>query len=351
MSEKKEKVVFSEIEDVDPDEIVFVVADPAPVSSGSALRKDEITAPAPFEDASAKEEEQGQNLSPASRELAAPKLPRLSKQNRARLQMQSPNRLFFYWSLKNNPFQVLHRAFGNKTGSYTLVARLLNLTRDTEEMHAVDADGSWWFSVDANSNYRAEIGFYAPNRPYVRVVYSNSITTPRKNPSPRPATDAEWRVTADRFARVLDVSGFKQDAYDVALAGDDREASERTARAAFAGFIGKRDQEFDGVDAEDIRYALLALASGYKLEQLRWRINATLFAILQANAERLSGEQAMAALRDHFDVEADEIMEEELGPAVYGASLVNFPRRLKKSLRTLPKLQPVSSPGGQYHLR
>lgn len=346
MSEAKEKNVFTESGGPGSDEIVFEVADLTPVSSAVAPPNHEAERTVPFDVGSI----EGSDLSQAAKALAVPKLPPLSKQNRARLQMQSPNRLFFYWSLRNNPYQILHRAFGD-TGSYTLVARLLNLSRDTEEMHAVDADGSFWFAAEANSNYRAEIGFYAPNRPYVRIVHSNTIATPRKSPSSRPAADAEWRVTAARFARVLDVSGFKQDAYDVALAGDDLEASERTTRNAFAGFLGKDEREFDGVDAEDIRYALLALASGYKLEQLRWRINATLFAILQASAERLSGEQAMAALRDHFGVEAEEITEEELGSAVYGASLVNFPRRLKKSLRTLPKLQPVSSPGSQYHLR
>ncbi len=339
MSEKKENGLVSE----DSAEIVFEVADRDTASSASMIGTAERDISVVPERLPVKEDTAEQELSRAVKELTSPKLPPLSKQNRARLQMQSPNRLFFYWSLKNNPYQILHRAFGGKTGSYTLVARLLNLTRQTEEIHAVDADGSWWFAADANSNYRAEIGFYAPNRPYVRVIYSNMIATPRKSPSPRSAADADWRVTADRFARVLDVSGFRRDAFDVALAGDDWVESERSTRGAFAGFIGKSEQEFEGIDPEDIRYALLALASGYRLEHLRWRINATLFAILQGCAERLSSEQALASLREHLGIEDDEFTEEEHGPAVYGASLINFPRRLRKSLRKLPKLQPVSS--------
>jgi Uncharacterized protein conserved in bacteria len=130
-------------------------------------------------------------LSPVFKELAAPKLPELSKENRARLQMQSPNRLFFYWSMRSNPFQVLNKAFGGQTGSYTLVTKLLDLGRGTEEIHPVETEGSWWFSVDAGSDYRAEIGFYAPNRPYFRVMFSNTVTTPRKSPSPRAATSAD----------------------------------------------------------------------------------------------------------------------------------------------------------------
>src|SRR6187399_2686887 len=44
-------------------------------------------------------------MPPAFRELAQPKLPELRHENRARLQMQSPNRLYFYWSIGTNPFQ------------------------------------------------------------------------------------------------------------------------------------------------------------------------------------------------------------------------------------------------------
>ncbi|PYS88708.1 MAG: hypothetical protein DMF62_09105, partial [Acidobacteria bacterium] len=45
-----------------------------------------------------------ESRSPAFKELAMPKLPHLERQNRARLQVQSPNKIFFYWSLRSNPF-------------------------------------------------------------------------------------------------------------------------------------------------------------------------------------------------------------------------------------------------------
>ncbi|HLA95750.1 MAG TPA: hypothetical protein VK612_08515, partial [Pyrinomonadaceae bacterium] len=138
------------------------------VSSGEMVRTDEEVAEITARIAAALEEEPAaedpeENLSPAFKELREPKLPVLPRENRARLLMQTPNRVYFYWSLKNNPFQILHRAFGENTGSYTLVAKLINETRDTEDIHAVDAEGNYWFSVDADSTYRAEIGFYAPN--------------------------------------------------------------------------------------------------------------------------------------------------------------------------------------------
>jgi hypothetical protein len=281
-------------------------------------------------------------LSPAFKELREPKLPSLPRENRARLQMQTPTRVYFYWTLKNNPWQILHRAFGDDRGSYTLVLKLINVTRDTEEIHPVDAEGNRWFSVDADSTYRAEIGFYAPNRPYFRALYSNTITTPRKGPSQRVATDSDWTVTADTFAQVLDASGFKQDAYEVALAGDDPVASEAATREAFADLIG--DVEFDGFTPEELRYALTALASGVPIEELRWKISASLFALLQANLPRLSTDAAADTLRKHFELADDEIVEEEQMSAVYGSSVVHFPKSVKR--RRIPRdLSEFTVPG------
>lgn len=275
--------------------------------------------------------------------LAEPQLPELPKENRARLQMQSPTRLNFYWSIKQNPFQTLHRAFGN-TGSYTLVAKLVNQTTDREEFFPVEAEGSKWFDVNADATYRAEIGFYAPNRPFVRVMFSNSLETPRKRVSPHRASEKDWAVSAHQFAEVLDVSGYRQDAFEVALAGDDFAQAESATTNAFSQFIGKQEIDFP---SDEIRFALLALASGYTLENLRGHIGASLFAVLQENAEKVSAENALAAVREHFDVFADDIVEEEeIGSAVFGASLVNFPKRARKRTvpkTRLPKLSPISS--------
>ena len=93
--------------------------------------------------------------------------------------------------------------------------------------------------------------------------------------------------------------------------------------------------------------ALMLLASGLSLESLRHRIDASVFALLEASAERLSRENALAALKDQFGIEADETLEEEEAePSVFGASLVNFPRRVKRK-RQQPELadySPISSP-------
>ena len=294
-----------------------------------------------------------EEVDPVFAELAVPKLPELQKENRAKLLMQSPNRLYFYWSIKNNPFQTLQKVFAGNTGNYQLVAKFVNLKTEREEIQAVEAEGNYWFNVEADSHYRAEIGFYAPNRPYIRVIFSNTIETPRKSPSPRIATDADWAISANTFAQILDVSGFSRDAFEVALAGDNEVVAEHATNNAFYQLTGEQKLDFN---SEEVRFALLAIASGVSLDELRGQISEALFNVLQENIAKLSAENALASLKEHFDVFDEENFAEEveIGSAVFGASLVNFPKTLRKRTisknlspkeapKYLPKLSPISS--------
>jgi len=281
-------------------------------------------------------------LSAAFKTLAAPSLPDLQRENRARLMMQTPTKLYFYWSVRHNPYHLLRKAFGNDQGSYTLVLKLTELNTGVEVIQRAEAEGNWWFDVEPNGKYEAEIGFYAPNRPYFRIIYSNTIETPRRSPSTRVANDLDWRVSASKFAEVLDVAGFTQDAFDVAMAGDDIYAAEHVTQTAFSHFVGNYDHDLRGIAAEDIRYALMALASGIAIEELRSRISATLFAILQANSANIASGNAMNILTEYFDIDEADFEEHQVGPAVYGASLVHFPRTLK-TRHIMPKYAPLSS--------
>jgi hypothetical protein len=272
--------------------------------------------------------------SPAFKELELPKLPVLERQDRARLQVQSPNNVYFYWSLKANPFHALRRTLGAESASYTLALRLLDTQTEREEIHAIEPEGSYWFNTDAGRTYRAEIGLYSPSRPFVRILFSNTVTTPRKSPSSRAASQSEWRVTSHKFAEVLDVTGFAPDAFDVALAGDDAEEADTSTHAAFGQLLDDREYAREEVAPQDIRLAMVALASGRGLEELRWQIGPSLFAILQANAERLGPERAAAALSEYFDIDPVEFEEEEYGTAV-GASLVHFPRKYYRAYSPL----------------
>lgn len=291
-------------------------------------------------------------LSPVFKALADVKLPELPRENRARLLMQSPTKLYFYWSLKENPWHQLRSVFADDLGGYVLALKLKNLSRDSEVIDQCDANGNWWFDVEPDCEYQAEVGFYAVNRPYFRVIYSNTITTPRRSPSTRPATEARWSVSATKFAEVLDASGFSRDAVDVAMAGDDANAAAQVSHIAFASFIDDRDAKLDGVTAEDIRYAMLAIASGFTLDELSSRVSPALFALLQANADKLTSANAQVALAEHFDLGETEWTEEEFSSAVHGASLVHFPKQLKtKKLSPKEKYSPRYNPVSSHTLR
>lgn len=279
---------------------------------------------------------------PIFKELSEPKLPELHKENRARLSMQSPTRLNFYWSLKNNPFQTLSRLFPDQAGNYTFVVKLINESAEREELIPIEAQGSAWFDADAGSRYRAEIGFYAPRRPFVRVMFSNAVETPRKSPSRRRDYSPHFTISANEFAEVLDASGFRQDAFEVALAGDDAKFARDVTQDAFSQFLDRRESDFAGDDSSEMLFALLALASGVLPENLRGEISKTLFLKLQESAEKLSAEKALAVLQENFGVFSDEILEEEFfTPRVFGASLINFSPLSRKKF--VPKFAPVSS--------
>lgn len=328
-----------------------------PVSKSSTVKTEEeiieagIEPPQFLVDAGLIDEEEEQD--PIFQELAEPKLPPLERENRARLLMQTPNRLYFYWSIKNNPYQTLQKTLQGNTSSYQLVAKIVNLSSEQEQIFGVETEGNWWFNVEPDSSYRAEVGFYAPNRPYIRIIFSNTIETPRKSPSPRIATDKDFAVSAREFAEVLDVAGYKQDAFEVAMIGDDTDRAETATRAAFAMFTQTKQEEFSTIEADELRFALLAIASGISLKDLREHISPALFAFLENLLGELTAETAMNALREYFDIFANEveaIEEAELGSAVYGESLINFPKTLKKRIvpkKVLPKfgekLSPISS--------
>jgi hypothetical protein len=271
--------------------------------------------------------------SPVFKELAQPKLPDLQPENRAWLQMQSPTRIFFYWSLKTNPFETLQKVFGGRNGNYTLSVKLQNLTDETEKIYPLAPYGSAWFDVESDSKYQAEVGFFAADRPFIRLVFSNVLETPRLAPSPRFDWSPQFAVTTQRFAEVLDVSGYKQDAFEMALSGDDLAASNEATFGAFEQLTG--ESEFE-VKASELRLALFALASGLSLSDLRDQISPQLFAYLEKtmaeNAERLSTKKIMSALEENFglgSLESDGETE-EITYSVFGASSINFQKLPKQ---------------------
>ncbi|MDH3493783.1 MAG: DUF4912 domain-containing protein [Acidobacteriota bacterium] len=334
----------------------FSLENPVSGSSGSVV-KPPAEALLPTEDlrlAPETGESDDLPVDPIFKLLAEPKLPSLPKADRAKLQMQSPNRIHFYWSVKTNPYSVLDKALGGRTGSYTLVAKLKNVSTGAEKIFPIDAKGDWWFDVESDSLYRCEIGFYAPNRPYVRVAYSNELRTPRKKPSQRTDYTPSFAANADQFALALDAAGYKKDAFDVTLAGDDPRSAHRATHRSYAQLTGK---EFTGLGDDfdsDLRLVLLALAAGYSLAEIEDLVDPLLFAAVKNNLAGVSADRALKSLEEHFDIAAEEVeIFEESAPRVFGSSLVNFPRRLTKrrmprklvpKIDELKELRSVSSP-------
>ncbi|MFN6962651.1 MAG: DUF4912 domain-containing protein [Pyrinomonadaceae bacterium] len=277
--------------------------------------------------------------SPIFKELAEPKLPKLARADRARLLLQSPTRLYFYWSLADDPFRRLKRLFGDNSANYTLVLKLVELGSEREELHQVDAEGSWWFSVMPDAEYRAELGLYSPSRPYIRILFSNVVETPRRSPSPRSADEARWSVSTPEFAGVLGAAGFTSDAIEAA------EASGFTgsgfAREAFAAMIGVDERSLGLVADDELRFVLSSLAAGVPLESLKWRIGAELFDLLQANFAAVRNSEALAPLADAAVTEFDEF--EFVHDRAFGSSLINFPKRFRRRRGAPGRYRPVSS--------
>ncbi|MEO8650189.1 MAG: DUF4912 domain-containing protein [Acidobacteriota bacterium] len=322
----------------DADFIEYVPTDPAPDSSPLKARQELDALPQVTEPPEAEEA-----VTPEFAKLRDIMLPPRDHANRARLQVQSPNRLFFYWSLRVDPYRTLKRAVGGDPGSYTLVVKLIEIMSGFETMQPAGNDGEFWFDVEAGSEYRAEIGFYAPNRPYFRILYSNTVFTPRRSPSPRPAETADWALTADKFSRVLDVAGFARDAFEVAMAGDDPLEADTRSRSALSRFTDASPPDLAIVSADEIRFVLLTLAAGGSLDSLYGRIGPALMAVLQENRTRINAGRALSVIRDEFGIETDEMTGDEVPSAVFGSSLVNFPPKLRRRIPT--EFNPISSPG------
>ena len=147
---------------------------------------------------------------------------------------------------------------------------------------------------------------------------------------------------------VLDAAGYQRDAFEVAVAGDDEAIAQEATQKTYAKLAGRDVAKFSADQGDEIRFAFLALASGYTLKDVRSEISSELFAKLESEINKFSAEKVLSALKENFDIFTDEFFEEEeIGEAVFGASLINFPRKLKKRSfpRSLtPKLTNLSKP-------
>ena len=165
-----------------------------------------------------------------------------------------------------------------------------NLTDATEEIHPIETQGEWWFDeAEPDTEYMAEIGFYATNRPYFRVLYSNTITTPRRSPSAHPAAEAHWTVSATKFAEVLTYRASRA-MLSMSRSPAKNTAKEERTKLAFSELMNRTE-----CSKKDITQKTFATRYSPSPEVRRGsehRATSSLFTVLQANAERLSSSRA-----------------------------------------------------------
>ncbi|HEX9926912.1 MAG TPA: DUF4912 domain-containing protein [Pyrinomonadaceae bacterium] len=277
-------------------------------------------------------------------------LPQLPVINRARLQVQSPNRIFLYWSLAGNPFATLQKAFGNRATNYNLVLKFRNLSHGGEQLFPVGQQGNWWFDAQPNARFQVDLGLFAQNRPFIRLFSSNAVETPRSAPSPRADTEADWQVSRIQFARVLDVSGYTHDALPVVFGfGEDGVFDEMATVAVLNQLASNAPVAPETFDAAEMRVALSALAAGVEYEVLREQLSPSLRAwfdsVLEQDKDALRSENVLAALQavlgddfvDEFAGFGEELQRIQLEP-VFGASAVHFPEiALPRIFQKLPE--------------
>lgn len=265
-------------------------------------------------------------------------LPEAYHVDRIRLLAQSPRKLFLYWEFARNPFETLRRAFGAQAARYTLVVKLAATETGEESLHEAAASRSQWFNVKPDTSYRADVGFFARGRAFIRLLSSNVVRTPRAGVAKTAAATEEFSVSPEEFARVLDEAGYASDALEVSLEAADLATHDAATRAIALNLGGESVSQINAADLAELRSLLAALALGTPADALSGMLSSTLAAWLeqvrQEHSEALHAANLLEVLRSTLGIqtslfyeELDEEAARRVARFVVGASEVNMPRR------------------------
>lgn len=136
-------------------------------------------------------------------------LPLALKRDSIQLLLQSPNKLFLYWSFASDPRAALRSAFGELAAHYRLAVRLVKVESGEEFLLEAPSERMQWFEVYPRHVYRADVGFHAANRPFVRLLSSTEVRTPPDSASHLSADEQEFQVAPEEFARLLGGAGYE----------------------------------------------------------------------------------------------------------------------------------------------
>jgi hypothetical protein len=135
-------------------------------------------------------------------------LPLALKRDSIQLLLQSPNRLFLYWSFAADPRAALRAAFGELAAHYRLAVRLVKVESGEEFLLDAPSERMQWFEVYPRHVYRADVGFHAAGRPFVRLLSSIEVRTPPDSASHLSDAQQEFEVEPEEFARLLGGAGY-----------------------------------------------------------------------------------------------------------------------------------------------
>ena len=124
--------------------------------------------------------------------------------DKIRLLVQSPVTITAQWELSGGVLGTIPGAGDNPQK----LIKLLDLTRNSSLIHTLDpfAD-NWWFGVEPDTQYRAEIGVRVNGKDFW-MVQSNVVHTPRNTVSDE--VDSEWMMRDARLRRLLLQGGYDE---------------------------------------------------------------------------------------------------------------------------------------------
>lgn len=139
-------------------------------------------------------------------------LPETAGRDSIQLFAQSPHKLFVHWSHAGDPFAALREAFGDAASHYRLVVRLSDLTDDSAQTDDASPERAQWLAALPDRDYRADIGFHADDLPFVTLLSSPTVHTPRAAVSPNADTEPQFHIAPDDFSRLLEHTGYDANA-------------------------------------------------------------------------------------------------------------------------------------------
>lgn len=286
-------------------------------------------------------------------------LPETYPADLVRLLVQSPYRIYLYWNHARDPFETLRRAFGaNGAAQFRVVVRLTDEDGGGErDFEASPLARNFWFNVRPGRRYRASVGLGGAGRPFVRLLTSAVVTTPRVTVSRSVAPEPEFAVRPAEFARVLNEAGYASDALEVTLEAVDEATRDAATRRLAREAVGRdapaevfAETPGGGHEgADELRALLAALAFGVPaaslLPLLSPELAAWLAEVVREREHALNAERLLGLLRDELGLELD------YDPRFDHAQADDARRPARFAWGGSDVQMPPALPGGLPHLR